>query len=69
MNGVASLAALSPENGLSCYLSEIRKFPLLTAAEEFAYAERWRELGDKDAEYKLVDKSSAAGSQDRDGAC
>jgi RNA polymerase sigma-32 factor len=54
MNGVATLAALSPENGLSRYLSEIRKFPLLTAAEEFTFAKRWRELGDKEAAYKLV---------------
>jgi RNA polymerase sigma-32 factor len=34
--------ALSPEQGLSRYLSEIRKFPMLAKDEEFMLAKRWQ---------------------------
>jgi RNA polymerase sigma-32 factor len=47
-----SLPTLS--NGLSRYLVEIRKFPMLTQEEECCYARRWRERGDRDAAYRLV---------------
>lgn len=47
-----SLPTLS--GGLSRYLAEIRKFPMLTAEEEFSYARRWQEQGDRDAAYRLV---------------
>jgi RNA polymerase sigma-32 factor len=40
--------------GLAHYLAEIRKFPILTPEEEFAYASRWRRQGDRDAAYRLV---------------
>ena len=40
--------------GLSRYLTEIKKFPLLTPEEEFTYAKRWRDQGDRDAAYRLV---------------
>jgi RNA polymerase sigma-32 factor len=46
--------ALSPEQGLSRYLSEIRKFPLLEKNEEFMLAKRWAEHQDSDAAEKLV---------------
>ncbi|MFY7851116.1 MAG: sigma-70 factor domain-containing protein, partial [Brevundimonas sp.] len=36
----ATLAVMSPEQGLSRYLSEIRKFPMLTKDEEFMLAKR-----------------------------
>jgi RNA polymerase sigma-32 factor len=42
------------EGGLSRYLTEIQKFPLLEAAEEVAYAKRWRDQGDREAAYHLV---------------
>ena len=40
--------------GLSRYLAEIRKFPMLTPEEECSYARRWREQGDRNAAYRLV---------------
>jgi RNA polymerase sigma-32 factor len=48
------LPALSGEGGLSRYLSEIRKFPLLQPEEEYMLAKRWREHEDPDAAKKLV---------------
>ncbi|MEE9139640.1 MAG: RNA polymerase sigma factor RpoH [Alphaproteobacteria bacterium] len=49
-----SLPSISRENGLSRYLEEIRKFPMLTPDEEFMLAKRWREHGDSEAAHKLV---------------
>ena len=40
--------------GLTHYLAEIQKFPLLTQEEETAFARRWRQQGDRDAAYRLV---------------
>jgi RNA polymerase sigma-32 factor len=52
---MASLAiALSPEQGLSRYLSEIRKFPLLEKNEEFMLAQRWAQNQDPEAAEKMV---------------
>ena len=48
------LPALSGEVGLSRYLTEIRKFPLLTPEDEFMFAKRWREHEDPEAARKLV---------------
>jgi RNA polymerase sigma-32 factor len=45
---------LANEGGLSRYLDEIRKFPMLEPHEEFMLAKRWREHGDRDAAHKLV---------------
>ena len=45
---------MSPEGGLSRYLSEVRKFPMLAKEEEFMLAKRWREHQDLDAAHKLV---------------
>lgn len=42
------------EGGLSRYLTEIRKFPLLSADEEATYARRWRHQNDREAAYHLV---------------
>lgn len=50
---VGSLA-LGPEQGLSRYLSEIRKFPMLSKEEEFMLAKRWQEHQDSDAAEKMV---------------
>ena len=51
---VASLPVMSAEGGLSRYLEEIRRFPMLEPNEEFMLAKRWREHGDRDAAHKLV---------------
>lgn len=40
--------------GLAHYLTEIRKFPMLTQEEETAFARRWRQQGDREAAYRLV---------------
>lgn len=40
--------------GLSRYLQEIRRFPMLEPGEEFMLAKRWQEHGDKVAAEKLV---------------
>jgi RNA polymerase sigma-32 factor len=49
-----SLPVLANEGGLSRYLDEIRRFPLLEPGEEYMLAKRWREHGDSDAAHKLV---------------
>ncbi|WP_370365637.1 RNA polymerase factor sigma-32, partial [Maricaulis sp.] len=46
--------ALSPEQGLSSYLAEIRRFPMLSKDEEFMLGKRWREHEDPEAAEKLV---------------
>jgi len=48
------LPALSSDAGLSRYLSEIRKFPLLTPEDEFMFAKRLKEHGDPEAARRLV---------------
>jgi RNA polymerase sigma-32 factor len=45
---------LSAESGLTHYLEEIRRFPMLERQEEFMLAKRWRENGDRNAAHKLV---------------
>ena len=45
---------MSPEQGLSRYLTEIRKFPMLTKDEEFMLAKRWSEHQDPEAAHRLV---------------
>jgi RNA polymerase sigma-32 factor len=49
-----SLPVLANERGLSRYLDEIRRFPLLQPDEEYMLAKRWREHGDRDAAHRLV---------------
>jgi RNA polymerase sigma-32 factor len=45
---------MTPQGGLSRYLTEVRKFPMLAKEEEFMLAKSWREHQDIDAAYKLV---------------
>jgi RNA polymerase sigma-32 factor len=45
---------LANEGGLSRYLAEIRKFPLLDPQEEYMLAKRWREHEDPEAAHRLV---------------
>ncbi len=47
-------SALSPEGGLSRYLSEIRKFPMLEKNQEFMLAKRFQEHKDPDAAHQLI---------------
>jgi RNA polymerase sigma-32 factor len=42
------------EGGLSRYLADIRKFPLLDPQEEYMLAKRWREHEDTEAAHRLV---------------
>ena len=52
---MASFAlAIGPEQGLSRYLSEIRKFPLLEKNEEFMLAQRWAQNQDPEAAERMV---------------
>lgn len=48
------LPVLSSERSLALYLQEIKKFPILTAEEEFMLAKRYKEYGDTKAAHKLV---------------
>jgi RNA polymerase sigma-32 factor len=52
--GIVSLPASGGEAGLNRYLSEIKKFPILSPEEEYMLAKRWREHGDTEAAAKLV---------------
>jgi RNA polymerase sigma-32 factor len=49
-----NLPAPSPEQGLSSYMREIRKFPMLEPEEEYMLAKAWVEREDAEAAHKLV---------------
>lgn len=49
-----AMIPLSPEGGLSQYLADIRKFPMLEKDEEFMLAKSWIEHEDTKAAHKLV---------------
>ena len=51
---INTTASLSPEGGLSRYLSEIRKFPMLKRDEEYMLARRFAEHEDPDAAQRLI---------------
>jgi RNA polymerase sigma-32 factor len=53
-NVPATIPASGGEAGLNRYLSEIKKFPILTPEEEYMLAKRWTEHQDTDAAAKLV---------------
>ena len=50
----AALPILASEGGLSRYLNEIRKFPMLEPSEEFMLAKQWVDQGDREAAHRLV---------------
>lgn len=50
----STLPTVASEGGLSRYLEEIRRFPMLTHDEEYMLARRWREHDDAEAAHKLV---------------
>ena len=54
MSNYKNLPAPSPENGLSRYVQEIRKFPMLEPDQEYMLAKRWIEEQDSDAAHQMV---------------
>ena len=49
-----NLPALSNEGGLSAYLAQIKKFPMLAAEEEYMLAKNWKTTGNIKSAEKLV---------------
>ena len=49
-----NLPILSSEGNLAFYLQEIKKFPILSAEEEYMLAKRYQDHDDTDAAHKLV---------------
>ncbi len=54
MARTAALPIMTAEGGLTRYLEEIRRFPMLEPQQEFMLAKSWREHGDRDAAHQLV---------------
>ena len=50
----AALPIIAGESGLTRYLAEIKRFPMLEPQEEYMLAKRWREHDDREAAHKLV---------------
>ena len=51
---ISNLPSLTSEGGLSLYLTQIKKFPILDAEEEYMLAKNWRERGNLKSAHKLV---------------
>ena len=51
---ISNLPSLTSEGGLSVYLAQIKKFPILDAEEEYRLAKNWRERGNLKSAHKLV---------------
>jgi len=51
---ISNLPSITLDGGLSKYLSQIRKFPILSAEEEYMLAKSWKERGDLKSAQKLV---------------
>jgi len=51
---VSAIPALSAGDGLTRYLREIRKFPILSPEEEYMLAKRWQQHEDVSAAHQLV---------------
>ena len=49
-----NLPILSNEGGLSSYLAQIKKFPMLDAEEEYVLAKNWKQTGNLKSAEKLV---------------
>jgi RNA polymerase sigma-32 factor len=54
MARTAALPIMTAEGGLTRYLEEIRRFPMLEPQQEFMLAKRWKEHGDREAAHQLV---------------
>jgi len=48
------LPSITKEGSLTSYLSQIKKFPILSAEEEYMLAKSWKERGDLKSAQKLV---------------
>jgi RNA polymerase sigma-32 factor len=53
-NAVATIPAIGGEAGLNRYMTEIKKFPILSQEEEYMLAKRYEEHDDLEAAQKLV---------------
>ena len=51
---ISNLPVLSGEGGLSVYLAQIKKFPMLDAEEEYMLAKNWKDSGNLKSAHKLV---------------
>ncbi len=51
---ITNLPILSGEGGLSLYLAQIKKFPMLDAEEEYMLAKNWKDRGNLKSAHKLV---------------
>ena len=51
---ISNLPILSGEGGLSLYLAQIKKFPMLDAEEEYLLAKNWKDCGNLKSAHKLV---------------
>ena len=49
-----NLPAIDVEGGLSNYLAQIKKFPMLSAEEEYMLAKSWKNRGDLKSAQKLI---------------
>jgi RNA polymerase sigma-32 factor len=54
MSYAAALPLITAESGLTRYLEEMRRFPMLEPQEEYMLAKSWRERDDRDAAHRLV---------------
>ncbi len=51
---ISNLPSLTSEGGLSVYLAQIKKFPILDAEEEYMLAKNWKESGNLKSAHRLV---------------
>src|SRR5471032_992366 len=54
MARAAALPIITAEGGLTRYLEEIRRFPMLEPQQEFMLAKSWKDHGDRNAAHQLV---------------
>ena len=50
----SNLPSIDVEGSLSSYLAQIKKFPMLSAEEEYMLAKSWRDRGDLRSAHKLI---------------
>ena len=50
----SNLPSIDVEGSLSSYLTQIKKFPMLSAEEEYMLAKNWRDRGDLRSAHKLI---------------
>ena len=50
----SNLPSIALDGGLSKYLTQIKKFPMLSAAEEYMLARSWKDRGDLKSAQKLI---------------